>query len=354
MMRFGYCLPMFAMPGPALFRTPGWAKLDGRETLALGVHAEALGFDSLWVCDHLMLGCEDAVLEGWTTLSALAGATRRASLGLIHQANLFRHPAVMAKMIATLDVLSDGRFILFLEAGTRRSEHVAYGLDWDDDAERRIARMEEALQLMRLLWSGPGPHSFEGRHYRLHEAVCTPPPTQRPSPPLWLGNTNPQVLACVARHAQGWNTTPIALNDLERALTELRAACVAAGRDFDELELSHETQVLIAPDRATLNTRLAALLDLAERRPSPGPGTPLDLAALRAFARSEISELPISPLTERWLVGTPDQVTARIAAYQSAGISHFMLWFMDAPARDGMELFMREVAQHFSHPRAAA
>src|SRR5437660_12045377 len=123
---FGYCLPIFAWPSGNFFRTPNYRQLDAKTTMALGVRAEELGYDSLWVADHLMLGKDEAILEGWTTLSALAGCTQRAKLGIIHQALFFRHPSVTAKMIATLDQISGGRFIYFADTGTRAGEHHAY------------------------------------------------------------------------------------------------------------------------------------------------------------------------------------------------------------------------------------
>src|SRR5437870_8265779 len=125
--RFGYCVPIFAWPGGNLFRTPSLPALDPRGALTSAQAAEALGYDSIWVADHLMLGKDEAILEGWTTLAAIAGGTQRAQLGIIHQGHFFRHPAVAAKMIATLDQLSGGRFIYFADTGTRASEHQAYG-----------------------------------------------------------------------------------------------------------------------------------------------------------------------------------------------------------------------------------
>ena len=115
-LKFGYCVPAFAMPGPDLFRVPNVARIENVDVLGNARDAERLGFDSLWVCDHLMLGRDKAVLEGWTTLAMIAGATTKAQLGLIHQANLFRMPQIAAKMMSTLDLLSGGRFIHFFEA----------------------------------------------------------------------------------------------------------------------------------------------------------------------------------------------------------------------------------------------
>src|SRR5204863_9404285 len=143
--QFGYCLPIFACPGGGLFRTPNYAALDATTTLQLGIEADSLGYDSIWVADHLMLGKDEAIFEGWTTLSALAGATHRAKLGIIHQGNFFRQPAVAAKMIATLDQLSGGRFIYFADTGTRASEHHAYGMHYPDAMEDRMPELLEAL-----------------------------------------------------------------------------------------------------------------------------------------------------------------------------------------------------------------
>lgn len=106
MIKFGYCLPIFAWPGARLFRTPAYSHLDAATTMKLGKQAEDLGYHSIWVADHLMLGKDEAILEGWTTLCAIAGMTQRVQLGIIHYNNAFRHPALTAKAVATLDQIS--------------------------------------------------------------------------------------------------------------------------------------------------------------------------------------------------------------------------------------------------------
>src|ERR1700694_1156438 len=150
--QFGYCVPIFAWPGGGLFRTPNYADLDPVTTIDAARTAGQLGYDSLWVADHLMLGKDDAILEGWTTLSALAGCTQHARLGIIHQGHFFRHPSVAAKMIATLDQISGGRFIYFADTGTRASEHQAYGLHYPASMEERMPEFLEGLDLHLELW----------------------------------------------------------------------------------------------------------------------------------------------------------------------------------------------------------
>jgi alkanesulfonate monooxygenase SsuD/methylene tetrahydromethanopterin reductase-like flavin-dependent oxidoreductase (luciferase family) len=336
--QFGYCVPIFAYPGARLFRTPNYSELDPAKTMKVAQTADALGYDSLWVADHLMLGRDNAIMEGWTTLAALAGSTRQAKLGMIHQGHFFRNPALAAKMTATLDQISGGRFIYFIDAGYGRAEHLAYGLPYPDTMEERVAQVVEGLELTLALWQARTPISHVGPHFQVKDAVCNPPPLQQPHPPVWFGEAHPPILAACARYGQGWNTVPVGHEELRRRLDALSAACRAVGRASDEIEKSLETQILIAPDHATLRQQLQAMIALA---PVDQPN-----AALQAYLRGETDTLP-SALADAWLVGTPDEVAQQVRSYVDLGITHFLLWFMDAPAEGGLRLFAEQVMPRF-------
>src|SRR5680860_1541712 len=167
--QFGVCVPTFACPGQHLFRTPGFNEIDPAAALTFGRLAEDLGYDSLWVADHLMLGKDESILEGWTVLSALAGATSRPKLGMIHQAHYFRHPSLAAKMATTLDQLSGGRLIHFMDCGYQGREYVNFGLPWDDDLDRRASDLAEAVDLITQLWTANGPLTFEGMTWHVKD-----------------------------------------------------------------------------------------------------------------------------------------------------------------------------------------
>lgn len=336
---FGYGVPVLANPGIQGYPTPGYHVLDPATTMQAALRAEELGYDTLWVADHLMLGKDDAILEGWTVVSALAGATQHARLGVLHQSNLLRNPAVAAKMAATLDQLSGGRLIYYPDAGNNAREHRAYGLPWSDDAGERIARMVEALELTLALWQGNEPVTFNGRYYPLDGAICRPGPLQRPHPPIWMGGTHPGILKACAEFAQGWHTTPVSLAQLAERLAHVEAACGAAGRDPSKLEKAMAISVLVAPDHGELRRQLSAIIAL---EPDVAPD-----AELQAYLSGAQQEIPASFARNR-LVGTTDEVTIQVAAYIDAGIDHFMLWFMDSPLYDSLELFAEKVVPEFT------
>ena len=338
--QFGYCVPIFAWPGGNLFRTPSFPELNVKTVLETAKLADSLGYDSIWVADHLMLGKDQAIVEGWTTLSAIAGMTSHSKLGIIHQGHFFRYPSVAAKMIATLDQISGGRFIYFADTGTRIGEHQAYGLNYPENVEERMADFLEGLELALKLWqtSEANPLTFDGKYYHIKNAVCTPAPVTQPHPPIWFGEAHPITFDAVARWGQGWNSVPVGLTTMKQRLDLLKAACEKVNRAFDELEISYEVQILIAPTRAAVREKLKAILALT---PSGGE-TPQD-ADFRAFVSGESDEYP-RYLTETGLVGTPDEVKSQLQNYIALGVSHFMLWFMDAPDSAGMKLFMEQVA----------
>jgi alkanesulfonate monooxygenase SsuD/methylene tetrahydromethanopterin reductase-like flavin-dependent oxidoreductase (luciferase family) len=351
--QFGFCLPIFASPGMNLFRVPGFAELDAAACMGMARQADALGYDSLWVADHLMLGKDDAILEGWTVISALAGATSRTKLGMIHQGLLFRNPALAAKMTATLDQISGGRVIHFMDCGYMGREYISYGFAWDPEIETRVAKLVEATELMLTLWTATEPVTYFGGHYSVTEALCNPKPLQLPHPPLWFGEVTPGVLDACARFGQGWNTTPVSVTELRRRLALLREACERAGRDMSEIELSLETQILVAPDLGALRDWFRTFARLSERE---GLNLPPEIQPFLhtyatdpdfiAFVAGDSDAIP-ARMANDWIVGTPEIVEARLREYIGEGISHFMFWFMDAPSFQGLELFATQIAQRF-------
>jgi alkanesulfonate monooxygenase SsuD/methylene tetrahydromethanopterin reductase-like flavin-dependent oxidoreductase (luciferase family) len=210
--------------------------------------------------------------------------------------------------------------------------------------------LTEATELILALWQTDGPVTFQGAHYHVQDAVCAPKPVQQPHPPVWFGEVTPGVPAACARFGQGWNTTPVSLTELRRRLAIVQEACERAGRSLSELELSLETQILIAPDLPALRERLRELVALAQAADASMPPEIrpyihdyVSDPELAAFLSGATDHIP-SRMAEDWIVGTPDAVEQRLRDYLNEGIRHVMLWFMDIPRTDGLELFARGVA----------
>jgi F420-dependent oxidoreductase-like protein len=197
-----------------------------------------------WTFDHLYPWRSDPTgpcLEGWTLLAALAVETRRLRLGAMVTSNVYRHPALLAKMAATLDIVSDGRLELGLGAGGDETEARAFGLALPSMAER-IEQLGEACQVFRMLF-GQAEASFDGHYYRLRNARCEPKPVQRPAPPVVIGGRGERLLRVAARWADGWNFPGGPPDELRRALDKLRGFCGELGRDASEISVSAQLTV---------------------------------------------------------------------------------------------------------------
>jgi F420-dependent oxidoreductase-like protein len=224
-------------------------------------HVEATGWDAACVTDHFMPNTRDRVgdvLECWSTLSALAAQVPRIRVGTIVLGNTYRHPAVVAKMAATLDVISGGRLLLGLGAGWQENEHEAYGIPFYTTGER-LGRLDEACQVIKALWTQPKA-TFAGRYYRLQDAPLMPKPVQAPHPELMIGGGGEKVtLKVVARHADHWNVWggPRILADKGRILEE---HCAAAGRDPKTITRSAVMVPLFSEDRAEIERVGAAMM----------------------------------------------------------------------------------------------
>jgi alkanesulfonate monooxygenase SsuD/methylene tetrahydromethanopterin reductase-like flavin-dependent oxidoreductase (luciferase family) len=221
--RIGVTLPISASDGPG--RPPTWSQMR-----AFAVHAEGVGLDSLWVCDHLLSGPPsqppEAIHECWTVVAALAASTHRIGLGQLVMCASFRNPGLLAKMAVTADGVSGGRLVLGLGAGWYDPEYLAFGFPTD----HRVARFEEALQVIGPLLRGER-LTFTGRYHQVRDAVLLPPPG-RPIPVL-VAAEGPRMLRLAARYADAWNTAWYGPPDqrLDQQLAAMCAAVEAEDRD---------------------------------------------------------------------------------------------------------------------------
>ncbi len=202
-------------------------------------------FEHAWLFDHFAPIHSDVsgpCLEGWTLLAAYAAQTSRLRLGLMVTGNTYRHPAVLAKIAATTDVISNGRLDLGLGAGWNEYEHTSTGLPLYAPGER-IRRFGEACEMIRRLFTEPTV-DFDGRYYQLREARCEPKPVQKPYPPFVIGGGGEQLtLRVVARYADVWNFAGGPVETFERKVGILRGHCHVVGRDPAEITLSVQVPV---------------------------------------------------------------------------------------------------------------
>jgi alkanesulfonate monooxygenase SsuD/methylene tetrahydromethanopterin reductase-like flavin-dependent oxidoreductase (luciferase family) len=281
------------------------------EIMASAELVDELGFDHLWTVDHWLAPHGDPdqpVFDGWMVLAGWATRTSRARLCLFVGANTFRPPGHTAKLVSTLDHMSDGRAMLGLGAGWFTREHEAYGIDFGASPGQRITWLDESADICRRLLDGERVTVDEGR-YRIDDLELLPPPLQEHVPMVIGGGGEKKTLRVVAKHADIWNTFG-SLETVERKVRILGEHCEAVGRDPAAIQLTVGAQVIIRDSAA--KARAIHEAQLAHNLITP-ENTIID---------------PVSTWT-----GTVDDIVDRIGAYRALGISGLIVE-MPAPFDD--------------------
>lgn len=309
----------------------GWAQWR-----ALAEAVERLGFEGLYRSDHY-LSVDDrrerGSLDAWGTICALAALTERIRLGTLVSPASFRHPSVLAKLATTADHISGGRIDLGIGAGWWESEHARYGFPFLPVRER-LDVLAEQLAVIAGSWA-PGPLDFDGEHYRLDALDALPKPLQQPRPPLILGGRGgPRSLRLAAAHADEYNTVHATPEICAQVRAGLDEACRSAGRDPATLPLSLMNGGLIGADRDELRER--------GRR----------LAAWRGEHPEDI-DAHLAELARTWIVGTPDEVLARLRAYEAAGVTRVMIQHHLHDDLDALALWAERVLPGLAAPGTA-
>jgi F420-dependent oxidoreductase-like protein len=256
--------------------------------------AEAAGWDSVWTWDHLLAifgPWEQPILEGWMTLGAAAAVTKRVRLGLMVGANTFRNPGLTAKLATTLDTISGGRAVLGIGGAWMEREHDAFGFaEWGSGFGERLDRLDESVMLLRRLLDGERV-TFEGRFYRMTDALCEPRPIQGHLPILIGGSGPRKTLRTTAERADGWNTAGT-VEQVREKLATLDAHCADVGRDRSEIELTVSFPIIVRDDRAEAATAYQATL-----------------------ANNGVERMDATPV----LLGPPESVADAIRPYRDLG-----------------------------------
>ncbi len=265
------------------------------EMLAVWRAADALTiFEHAWLFDHFIPIAGDPsgpCLEGYTLLAAYAAQTERLRVGLMVAGNTYRHPAVVAKMGATLDIISGGRFDFGVGAGWNELEHTAYGIPLYKPGER-IARFAEACEVVKLMWTQDAP-DFAGKYYQLQGARCEPKPIQKPHPPFVIGGGGEQkTLRVVAEYADIWNFAGGSVEEFVHKNQVLDGHCAAIGRDPASIVRSVQQRVPPDADFGAVRESLRGFIEAGATHIIPYMTPPVLVDTVRKLA-SEVAE-PLS------------------------------------------------------------
>lgn len=296
----------------------GQQSIEWSQMLDLWVKADAWGYDSMWNFDHfypIFVDPEGPCFEGWTTLSALAQATKRVRIGHLVNGNTYRHPCVTAKMAATLDHISGGRLNLGIGAGWFELEHNSFGIDFKS-VRGRLDALDEACQIIKGMFTQPKT-TLHGKHYTVTDAMGLPKPVQQPHPPILIGGTGKKVLLkLVAKHADMWNASAPAAQ-MKELIEIIRHHGDTVGRDTDPIEKT-------------------VMMPLCYNAPKEREEFVCNLmAGMRQLAPAEARKMV--------MIGDKQECLDCVERYTEAGVTHFIFMAFAPYFVDEMQAFAEDV-----------
>jgi F420-dependent oxidoreductase-like protein len=292
---------------------------------------EQAGFESLWVYDHfhtVPLPTQEVTYEAWTLMAALAVATETVRIGQMCTCNTYRPPSYLAKVAASIDVISGGRLEMGIGAGWYEHEHDGYGYPFLKPSER-IGMLREGVEIMKAMWT-EDEVNYDGKYYQLKGAISQPKPIQDPHIPFWIAGGGEQLtLNIAARHAQYTNFG----NDLDefaRKSKVLEGHCEDVGTDYSSIVRSSNFNMFCTETEKETEEKLSWLRSRLERY------VPEDHAERTANLYRQAS-------------GTPDQIVAFLKEWEQAGMSYAIIHFADAAYdTSGLQRFAKEVIPAFA------
>lgn len=295
----------------------------------LARYADNSTWDSVWVYDHfhtVPVPTDEATHEAWSLMAAFAAVTERVKLGQMCTAMSYRNPAYLAKVAATVDVISGGRTQMGIGGGWYEHEWRAYGYGFPSAGDR-LGRLDEGVQIMRDAWRD-GRVTLDGKHYQVDDAIVAPKPLQDGGPPLWIAGGGEKVtLKIAAKYAQYTNFSSVPA-DFEHKSQVLAGHCQTVGTDYDAIVRSANFNSVIATSEDEVKDRLERI-----RARQVGKAGEDAVDAMLANVASPDSA-----------TGTPEQVIERLTRLRDLGCEYAIIYFPEAAYdRSGVELFEREV-----------
>ena len=317
--------------------------LEYKKIEQIVTECEKLGFDSVWLKDNFGSWLDayfpynrkesrekerskDYFLECWTTLSSLATLTRRIRLGAI-LVNLHRSPSLTAKMISTLDVISNGRIEFGLSAGWYRTEIESYGLLFPSKASIRIEMLEESIKIIKkMLNEQDEASSFKGKYCSITKAQCKPKPIQKPHPPLWIGGGGEKTLELVAKYGDGWNYGLCTYDTYMQKISILDRYCETVNRNHkDVIKAWHGIMLLVEDNEKE------------------------DGQSVKKILNNELTDNFWKNNLHLVIAGTSENIIKEIERYIDIGVSYFIIHFADLPNLRSLRLFAKHVIPYFSN-----